>query len=131
MTDRGWVIARRVVWGAVSACALLLVGAVALAFVGASKCPTRVDRAKVDLDNLVLALDLYRSWHGHYPEAAEGLGALVADGIIRKMPRDPWDNDYRYTREGEKAVITSFGRDGKPGGEDPDADLSRTASPAR
>lgn len=110
--------------------AVLLGGLVVVANVSASKC-TRTDRAETDLDNLVGALDLYRSWHGHYPEAAQGLGALVADGILRKMPKDPWDNDYRYIREGEKAVITSFGSDGKPGGEDADADLSRTASPAR
>ncbi len=37
---------------------------------------------------------------------------------------DPWDNEYVYMIESGKPVITSYGKDGTPGGEGNDADIS-------
>ena len=37
---------------------------------------------------------------------------------------DPWKREYVYILESGKPVIISYGRDGVPGGEGPDADIS-------
>ena len=41
------------------------------------------------------------------------------------MPRDPWGNPYQYLNPGnhEEIDIYTLGRDGRPGGEGPDADI--------
>jgi len=43
------------------------------------------------------------------------------------VPKDPWNNYYQYVSpgaDGRDYDITSYGRDGKPGGEGYDADIS-------
>ena len=43
----------------------------------------------------------------------------------KKIPKDPWNNPYVYTKEGSRDFkILSYGRDGAPGGSDYDADIS-------
>jgi general secretion pathway protein G len=42
------------------------------------------------------------------------------------VPRDPWGNEYFYEppqRPGDRPIVRSLGRDGKPGGEGEDADI--------
>ena len=42
-----------------------------------------------------------------------------------KVPKDPWDNDYVFTKEGSRQfTIISYGADGSPGGSEDDADVS-------
>ncbi|MDJ0918799.1 MAG: type II secretion system major pseudopilin GspG, partial [Woeseiaceae bacterium] len=73
------------------------------------------------------------------PTSEQGLEALVsqpndpnirnwkAGGYLERttLPLDPWGNPYQYLNPGSKGEIDvySFGRDGKPGGEDIDADI--------
>ena len=48
-------------------------------------------------------------------------------GYLRSVPIDPWNNPYLYQSpgpDGSEYLITSLGRDGKPGGENYDADIS-------
>jgi len=43
------------------------------------------------------------------------------------LPKDPWGNVYQYASpgsDGRDYEITTYGRDGKPGGEGYDADIS-------
>jgi general secretion pathway protein G len=83
-------------------------------------------------------LDLYRLDNFKYPTTEQGLQALVkqpADptitnypphGYLSTLPKDPWGNPYVYASpgaDGREYEIMSFGRDGKPGGEGPDADI--------
>lgn len=86
------------------------------------------------------ALDLYRMEAGCYPETEQGLKALVEkpsvgkvpssypeDGYLKKkeLPKDPYDNDYEYTREScSKYKITYFGRDREAGGTGYDKDIT-------
>ena len=84
----------------------------------------RVDKTRLDIGMLDTALRVYALKTGHFPDGAEGLRPLVATGVLTAEPHDGWDRRYRYTLVAGRPVITSYGRDGRPGGEGPDADIS-------
>ena len=95
----------------------------------------KADRQKVvsDLVALENALDMYRLDNSYYPTTGQGLDALVEkpsgtpaprnyreEGYIRRLPQDPWGNDYILVSPGERGRIDVFsvGRDGEEGTED-------------
>jgi len=119
MSDRDRTIARHLAW---LACGVVLHVAISLVTSG-SAC-ARAGRAEVDLDSLRGALELYQGRHGDYPE---GFGALVADGILSRMPKDPWGYDYQYSRQGEVILITSPGLCADHGGRTLMAPRARTS----
>jgi general secretion pathway protein G len=84
----------------------------------------KVDRAKLDIANILNALKTYYAKKGNYPDTGMGLKAVVDAQILEKMPTDPWDHEYVYLNEGGKPVIISYGKDGAPGGTESDADIS-------
>jgi len=84
----------------------------------------QVDRATLDIKSIEGALKLYYAKKGNFPDTAAGLKALVDQQILDKVPQDPWNHDYVYVLERGKPIITSYGRDGVPGGDGPDADIS-------
>jgi general secretion pathway protein G len=84
----------------------------------------KVDRAKLDIESLQGGLKLYYTRKGNYPDTGTGLKGLVDLKILEDVPKDPWGNDYVYLNEGGKAVISSYGSDGTPGGADDAADIS-------
>jgi general secretion pathway protein G len=100
----------------------------------------RVTKAQSDIRSLSTALDLFRLDNFRYPTSEQGLDALVhqpdpsftnyrAGGYLQAVPKDPWGNAYVYTSPGKNGrdyEIESMGRDGKPGGESYDADISTT-----
>ena len=98
------------------------------------KSQTKVARAQID--GFSKALDRYRIDTGHYPSAEQGLAALVkapagepkwaGPYLSKAVPKDPWGNDYRYSEPGEHGDydLISFGRDGRPGGDGEDADIT-------
>lgn len=90
----------------------------------------RVDRTTLDIGNLDSALKLYNARKGKFPDTTTGLKALVDMEIIDKSPKDAWGNDYVYTLENGRPVITSYGADGVPGGDGPNADLSNRPATA-
>jgi len=72
---------------------------------------SKVDVAKLQIDQLGSALDLFRLDVGRYPTSQEGLGALVARpggaqqwrGPYLKgtsVPADPWGRAYQYRSPG-------------------------------
>jgi general secretion pathway protein G len=96
----------------------------------------RVAAARVDVNNLVQALKLYRLDNQRYPTAEQGLQALVQrpntspiptnwKATIDKLPKDPWGNPYVYLNPGLKGEVDvmSYGTDGQPGGEGKAADI--------
>jgi general secretion pathway protein G len=89
----------------------------------------KVDRARLDIKQIESALKLYYTKKGKYPDTANGLRALVETNNLEKIPTDPWDKEYVYMNEGGKPVIMSYGRDGSPGGEGEDADVSSKEAP--
>ena len=111
--------------------------------VGAAKDAT----ARSQMEMLGAALDAYRLDNGSYPSTADGLDALwqrPATGdlpnwrgpYLRKaVPLDPWGHGYTYAFPGVMNPngydLLTYGRDGQPGGEGEDADLSAWETPGR
>ena len=87
----------------------------------------KVEAAKVQIKNLQTPLLEYQSQKGNYPSTEEGLEALVKEGLLKKVPLDPWGNPYQYRYPGEhdqeEYEIWSYGADGKEGGEGHNADI--------
>jgi len=78
-----------------------------------------------DVRSLEEAFSLYRGRTGHYPEAP-GFPELIRLNIIEREPRDPWGSPYRYALVDGRPVITSYGKDRRPGGTGPAADISNS-----
>ena len=110
-----------------------IIGPRVIGYLGSSRTKT----AKVQIESLTTSLELFHLDVGRYPSTSEGLAALVkattsAPGwsgpYITKgdIPLDPWGQPYKYQSPGKKSAfdIYSFGRDGKEGGTDEDADVS-------
>jgi general secretion pathway protein G len=128
----------------------IMVVVVILAVLGALVVPkilenvdkARVTRAASDIRAIETALDLYRLDNFKYPTSEQGLQALVkqpadpsitnyrSEGYLPAVPKDPWNNPYVYASpgaDGRPYEITTYGKDGKPGGEGYDADISSTS----
>ena len=98
----------------------------------------KVTVAKGDIKAVAAALDMYKLDNFAYPSTQQGLEALVTkptgnpqpknwnrDGYLKRLPKDPWGNDYQYLSPGTRGQfdLYSFGADGKPGGSDLNADI--------
>jgi general secretion pathway protein G len=87
----------------------------------------RVTATKLQIQQFKTPLELYYNDKGRYPSTEEGLEALVKEGLIKKIPLDPWSNPYHYRYPGEitpdEYEIWSYGADGKEGGEGFNADI--------
>jgi general secretion pathway protein G len=84
-----------------------------------------VGKAKADIANIDSALDMYKLNNLTYPAPGEGLQALVAQKVIKKLPNDPWGRPYRYDNPGRRGDVDvySLGADGVEGGEEDNADI--------
>lgn len=95
-------------------------------------------KARMQMENIAMALHQFKLDNGFYPTTEQGLQALVdkpthgrppqnyaTAGYIDSMPNDPWGNYYVYTCPGEHGDfdIVSLGGDGAEGGTDGDADI--------
>jgi len=98
---------------------------------------SEVNVAKAQIDALEKALDQYRLDTGHYPSTELGLVSLMqkppnepkwAGPYLRKeVPLDPWGKAYVYKMPGEKGAdfdLLSYGKDGQPGGNGENADIT-------
>lgn len=100
----------------------------------------RIADAKVQIRNIETALKLYKLDSSIFPSTEQGLAALVtkpASGVIpknykaegylesRKLPKDPWGNDYIYLSPAEHGdyELCSYGADGAKGGDGKAADI--------
>lgn len=92
-----------------------------------------IQKVKSDVIALENALDMYKLDNGIYPNTDQGLDALVEkptsspeprsyreDGYVKRLPQDPWGNDYVLNNPGEHGSIDVFsvGMDGEEGTED-------------
>ncbi len=97
---------------------------------------SEVKIARAQIDGLSKALDQFRIDTGRYPTTEQGLAALTLKPanevkwagpyLAKTVPKDPWGNDYHYVSPGEHGDydLLSYGRDGRPGGDGEDADLT-------
>ncbi|MDJ0951177.1 MAG: type II secretion system major pseudopilin GspG [Alphaproteobacteria bacterium] len=96
----------------------------------------KTDTARIEVQNISSALDLYVLDTGRYPTQEEGLVALVEqpasaqrwDGPYlkkREMLLDPWGNAYAYRIPGQRGKfdLFSLGADATEGGEGEDQDI--------
>ena len=96
----------------------------------------RVTAARTDINNLMQALKLYKLDNQRYPNAEQGLDALVRKPsaspvppnwkpYLDKLPADPWGQKYQFLNPGVKGEIDvfSYGADGQAGGEGKNADI--------
>ncbi len=85
---------------------------------------SEVQVARAQIESFEKALDQYRLDTRRYPTAEEGLQAL-GPYLRKAVPNDPWGRPYVYRTPGTKGEyeILSYGRDGKAGGDGPDADI--------
>jgi general secretion pathway protein G len=98
---------------------------------------SQVKVARAQIDALDKALDQFRLDVGRYPTSEEGLQALVTQPMseakwsgpyLKKgVPADPWGRPYVYQLPGTHGGdfdLFSYGRDGRPGGNGEDADVT-------
>jgi general secretion pathway protein G len=109
-----------------------LVGPQVLRYLGSAKS----DTAMLQIAELGAGLDLYHLEVGRYPTTEEGLKALVEQpaGVAgwngpylkkKRIPVDPWGNEYHYRSPGEQGMydLYSLGGDNLEGGESDNADI--------
>lgn len=94
----------------------------------------RIGTAKMQLKLLAQELDNYKIRVGQYPSELRGLvenldGHEKWDGpYMKKIPLDPWGNEYVYVVPGEHNTdtydLSSLGADGQTDGEGENADIN-------
>ncbi|MCA9234858.1 MAG: type II secretion system major pseudopilin GspG [Planctomycetales bacterium] len=88
--------------------------------------------AEMDIAKICQALDTYYTVHDKYPATDQGLKVLVEpsdefpDGLVKKLPQDPWGNPYVYRNPGQNAPydVICLGADEQEGGEGADQDVT-------
>ncbi|MBA6232848.1 MULTISPECIES: type II secretion system major pseudopilin GspG [unclassified Colwellia] len=93
----------------------------------------KVQKAVQDINALETSLSMYKMDNYKYPSTEQGLEALVEEtdveplprrfpngGYVKRLPDDPWGNEYQLLNPGENGDIDIFtmGPDGEPGTED-------------
>lgn len=123
--EAGFTLIEMLVVITIIAMIMALVAPRVLNYLGESK----IKAAKIQIESLGSALDLYYLDEGHYPTTSEGLTALVQrpensptwNGPYLKggfVPNDPWGRSYVYRSPGEHGPydIVSYGPDGQRAG---------------
>jgi general secretion pathway protein G len=90
--------------------------------------------AKMEIAKIAQAIDTFYGQFDRYPTSDEGLEVLVEksdafpDGLLNKMPVDPWKHAYEYVYPGQNGPyeLVSYGADHQEGGTGADADISNT-----
>ena len=131
--NQGFTLVELLVVLAILALLAGLVGPQVMKFLGSSKTKT----AKLQIEELSGALDLYRLEVGRYPTTNDGLDVLVQkpsdvtnwNGPYLKkpqVPKDPWGFEYRYRAPGEHGAfdIYSLGADNAEGGDGENQDVA-------
>lgn len=88
--------------------------------------------AKLEISNICQAIDTFYANYDRYPTNDEGLDILTRpsekfpDGLLSKLPRDPWKHPYEYIQPGRNSAyeVISYGADGREGGSGVDRDIS-------
>lgn len=95
----------------------------------------RIQAAKSDIRTIESALSLYKMDNYRYPTTEQGLIALIerpsaidapnwnVEGYLKKLPTDPWGNQYLYASDGAKIEIYTLGSDLQPGGKSEASDI--------
>jgi general secretion pathway protein G len=123
--DAGFTLLEMLVVLAIMGLLAAIVAPQVLKYLGSSRTQT----AKVQIQNITAALELYRLDVGRYPTSEEGLSGLVAapssasgwNGPYLQKPsalKDPWDQPYLYRVPGQHGEVDVYtlGSDKAEGG---------------
>ena len=88
--------------------------------------------AAMEIAKICQALDTYYTVLDNYPTTDQGIAALAEksdafpDGLLNKIPKDPWKNAYIYQQPGRDGPyeVLSYGADNQEGGEGADKDIT-------
>ena len=130
---KGFTLLELLVVLAIIALLMGVVGPQVMKHLGTSK----TKAVKVQIEDLSLALDMYKLDVGVYPSTEQGLDVLVAKPetvinwigpYLRKsfIPKDAWGNEYHYQYPGDHGPfdVFSYGADNTEGGENEDQDIN-------
>jgi general secretion pathway protein G len=93
----------------------------------------KLQKAVQDINGLETSLTMYKMDNYQFPNTEQGLEALVEEtdieplprrfpdgGYVKRIPSDPWGNEYQLLNPGEHGDIDVFsmGPDGEEGTED-------------
>lgn len=93
----------------------------------------QLKKAAIDIQQLENAMERYKLRNNSFPTTEQGLEALVSaptidpiprnypqEGFIKRLPQDPWGNEYQLLSPGEMGTFDIFtvGPDLEPGTED-------------
>ena len=131
-SELGFTLVEILVVITIIALVMSLVGPRVLNYLGESK----VKAAKIQIESLASAVELYYLDTGQYPSSSEGLNSLLLrpgnvtgwNGPYLKgngVPSDPWGKPYLYRAPGQNGAydISSLGADGLQGGTGAAADI--------
>ena len=87
---------------------------------------------RMEISKICQAVDTFYSAYDRYPTNDEGIAILTQpsakfeQGLLSKLPVDPWGRAYEYLQPGRDAPyeVISYGADGREGGEGANRDLS-------
>jgi general secretion pathway protein G len=131
-TQRGFTLLELLVVVAIIGLLVAYVGPRYVSQIGKSE--TAAARAQIEA--LAKAIDTYRLDTGHYPSTGQGLATLREKPgsepkwngpyLQKDVPLDPWGKPYVYRTPGGKGDfdLISYGRDGAPGGNGENIDIS-------
>jgi general secretion pathway protein G len=88
--------------------------------------------ARMEIAKISQAVDTYYTAYDRYPSNDEGIEALIEetdefpDGLLNKVPKDPWRSDYIYMAPGREAAyeVICYGADKQEGGDGANRDIS-------
>ena len=133
--DAGFTLVEMLVVITIIGLIMALVGPRVLNYLSESK----TKAARIQIESMSAALDLFYLDSGRYPTTSEGLNVLVKrpagvaawNGPYLKssaVPADPWGHAYVYKLPGDKSPfdIVSYGADGQEGGTGTAADIKNS-----
>jgi len=110
-----------------------LVGPQVMKYIGGAKS----DTARLQIEDIGAALDLFYLDNSRYPNSDEGLQALSTQPAgfeswngpylkKKQVPSDPWGNPYHYAMPGQNGPydLYTLGADNVAGGEKDDKDIN-------
>jgi general secretion pathway protein G len=88
--------------------------------------------ARLELAKVSQAIDTFYGEFDRYPTSEEGLEVLLnksgpfPDGLLNRVPSDPWGHPYEYVCPGKKGAyeVVCYGADHRQGGTGAEADIS-------
>lgn len=102
---------------------------------------SKLAAARAQVEMLAAALEAYYLDNNVYPTSEQGLTALWREPLLeprpgnwrgpyvrKAVPNDPWGRAFIYREPGTESTLgydlSSFGKDGQPGGDGEDADTN-------